>query len=848
MLAKNLSGSSADLSLNTVMTNYDPDLKKLYGLMASAQDMEKVYTEAGKYYQELLESQGLSKADATNTSNTMVGILKNEAEVSDLLRARVVEQDGNLIGPANKDEGNLANATLIRNQIVDFMKYRGPIDIASNIYALLQDFHSEAKNIEDSENDQKIVDAKEEYFEAEGKLTEAVETLYKLLKGYQDTYVVSYSDMQSGVNDFTLKYPTFHQWIIKKALVQADIDFPGSDLSTNSAEFNRVNNSIISCNTTLKGYLDKTSNAKVSLKNALSCYKVIEVYLNDCKEARGKWQEAINAGPNTTLAGENQAELNWFKDNPGESPAALFVESDHYASLKQRHRAIGDDEQGSCRLSEVLSQLNNMSYTVRNNSNDRGKTLPVKDIKNLNSAISLVDVEYYRNLGLDNFSLEQFENRIKPIGGAGTYFFMPANLDSIKKEHISFEYDTMYIWMKGFFRENEGEAEKNAKKKMKERKEEEEEKAENQENQDTQEGETELGDNYSEFSDYAENMFPAGPARKDETTNVISGFVGLAKTFAASDSLDLTLVGMRDSLYATEYCKGMFSYYTLEREANFREKPSYVTTEFDDTLTLSSLGEFNKRNKANNYAYRMELEYILYGDGNCKANIASAGANIFAVRMMLNTPSAFLNFYQPSFAPKKNNTAAAILKMAQLASAATRLPYQLFQAVFILALAATESGVDVKNLMDGHAVALYKRAPGDWVCSMEEEFEATEWESKINGDANNKEANFEDGKVYLFYSDYLYLFLLMGFISSDTGEAQYLRVGDVIQANMRKTSDGKFEGSFLMSDATVYFKLKNKIKVAPLMIALPIFSNDVPSDINSWEYWTFTEEMTRGYQ
>jgi hypothetical protein len=217
--------------------------------------------------------------------------------------------------------------------------------------------------------------------------------------------------------------------------------------------------------------------------------------------------------------------------------------------------------------------------------------------------------------------------------------------------------------------------------------------------------------------------------------------------------------------------------------------------------------------------------------------------------MMLNTPSAFLSFYVNTPGANSNATADTIWYMALGASTATRLPRQLFQAVFILAQAAIESALDIKSLLEGHAVMLYKSEDTDWACAIKSgDFDATGWKDKLDPRGNKtstEESNIMDNKLYLFYSDYLYLFLLMGFNDPTTSESMYLRTGDLIQANMSKVSGGE---SFLMSKATVYFKLDTKVNVSPLMLALPIASDDTPADFESWAYWSFREEMTRGYQ
>ncbi|MDR0852966.1 MAG: DUF5702 domain-containing protein, partial [Clostridiales Family XIII bacterium] len=107
-------------------------------------------------------------------------------------------------------------------------------------------------------------------------------------------------------------------------------------------------------------------------------------------------------------------------------------------------------------------------------------------------------------------------------------------------------------------------------------------------------------------------------------------------------------------------------------------------------------------------------------------------------------------------------------------------------------------------------------------------------------EGKKQEANIVDGKLYLFYSDYLYIFMLMGF-NGGRAENMYERMGDLMQANIRHMG-GR---SFTMSKATVYYKLECEVTVPPLMLALPISTEYTSSGFKGW---TFKEKMIRGYQ
>ena len=63
-LAKGMAESAGDLALNTALTNYDSDLKELYGLMATAQSSDDLFNKLPDYFMTSITSSGVSEEDA----------------------------------------------------------------------------------------------------------------------------------------------------------------------------------------------------------------------------------------------------------------------------------------------------------------------------------------------------------------------------------------------------------------------------------------------------------------------------------------------------------------------------------------------------------------------------------------------------------------------------------------------------------------------------------------------------------------------------------------------------------------------------------------------------------------
>lgn len=114
--------------------------------------------------------------------------------------------------------------------------------------------------------------------------------------------------------------------------------------------------------------------------------------------------------------------------------------------------------------------------------------------------------------------------------------------------------------------------------------------------------------------------------------------------------------------------------------------------------------------------------------------------------------------------------------------------------------------------------------------------------SSLTGLSPSTKANPDKG---LQYSDYLTLFVYLGLQREDeASEKMYLRMADVIQANMRKATG---ESDYNLTNTQVYFRLKAKLRVDPLMLTLPYYSDYVEDPTKNDDWCTFEVETIRGY-
>lgn len=189
-LARTMAEAAGDLTLNTALTNYDTKLKELYGLLATAQDTSDLFGKLEEYYRTCITSSGVSDEDAeTYVEQIMaqLGLVAEGSETADILNMELVD-----FSAQKYTDADLANATILKKQIVDFMKYRAPINTGLSFVSSLKSFSTLSKQSE-------LVEKKQEYYEAQQTVFEDLKTAWSYIAAYNNSPVVTDSTYLTGI-------------------------------------------------------------------------------------------------------------------------------------------------------------------------------------------------------------------------------------------------------------------------------------------------------------------------------------------------------------------------------------------------------------------------------------------------------------------------------------------------------------------------------------------------------------------------------------------------------------------------------------------------------------------------
>lgn len=282
-LAQEVVVASADLAINTVLTDYDKDLKDYFGLIASCQDTDEVISVSKDYFKDSLISAGFDTNDAQTYVDNVVSAFIGDEDIQDMLKLSV-EGEVSIDRTAN---GALNNTALLKEGISEFMKYRSPVNGVAELFSKIRDADI-SKQLEDASAETKMVEAREAFLKAEKKLIKKAEEAYKAIKKYEEAK--SHTGAAYASTDFLDKFSEF--------LINP---MENSDISNG----NQLANSIGKDWETI--YKDAHIKMTMNLYNTHDTEGTLSITLIDPKYIS-------NPGASTTFSDKNKADAKDLKD------------------------------------------------------------------------------------------------------------------------------------------------------------------------------------------------------------------------------------------------------------------------------------------------------------------------------------------------------------------------------------------------------------------------------------------------------------------------------------------------------------------------------------------------------
>ncbi len=201
-ISEEVVSTSADLALNTVLSDYDKNLKDYFGLLASCQNTDEVIALSKQYFIDSMVSAEVSTSDAGAYYDEVFSIFTEGTDISDALQLSV---DGD-VSITRTTNGAMNNPALVKEGIIEFMKYRAPVNGVADLFSNLT--HSGvAEQVENTPKETIMIEKKKLFYEAEEKLIKQAEVAYNAVNDYQN--YTTWTGVKIGNEKFLNDFSTF---------------------------------------------------------------------------------------------------------------------------------------------------------------------------------------------------------------------------------------------------------------------------------------------------------------------------------------------------------------------------------------------------------------------------------------------------------------------------------------------------------------------------------------------------------------------------------------------------------------------------------------------------------------
>ena len=189
--AGQMTSGAVDLTMNAALASYDDVLKSVYGLFAMSQNEEELSDNLYSFF-----NQTISASDIEDDSDDYISQIaeffsdSGKSDFDNLIRLSTESFDASLV-----ENAVLSNPVVMKNQIVEYMKYSGPLSIGRGLITKLGVF-------KDFKKQNKAVDTKVKYEESLGDIQDLCEKVFYNVSDY-NSYLneSSISDINRTTSD-----------------------------------------------------------------------------------------------------------------------------------------------------------------------------------------------------------------------------------------------------------------------------------------------------------------------------------------------------------------------------------------------------------------------------------------------------------------------------------------------------------------------------------------------------------------------------------------------------------------------------------------------------------------------
>ena len=752
--AKTVVSGAGDLTMNAALSRYDKKLKDEYGLlaMADAPDSAKVKDTLQGYFK---ESCGIDIGEEKETLHSMLQMELGE----------------NGLTASGVKGTSLAETDVLRQQIMEYMKIRGPVYIVNDILEKMKKLP--LKNMKEK---REHIKNKTKYGKALKKIGEPLKKAKEEVEKHIDAVsnVDGFSSVQSSILEEYKKGAIF--WLAARSLenyMYGTTAVPG--MHDGEIDVTAFRNLLAGAKVWESEEFDYYTYA--DLVASIALYQSRESLAPGVTEENGLTQEEITTFYN--IESIVSQSINKMDQIHNDKAAAFQSTIDSY---KDQAKAIQDSStEGVKALNEVLSvwekqikpareaceESKNELIRLGEDVSDLDEELDQLEIeeKDVKSLISCLEYNGQTAKAFENYGkeLKKIPQNLKSLSvdsTEGSYvinqgetnainLFWNSHSDVLQNDYMNFTFQdasTEKFYTEVLQEIGEESEDEDAKGKQQEKK---------QEAKDASNSYSDLL-NTLKNQDSKDLKEAEGMTYPDDFPSGIAGATAESGTGTSSDSIDTDDEKMVDKLTKSDGFTEKFSAFlngldqisgkTLEK-AYLME---YMTEMFNCLTTKEDDQSLSNAKLSSHYISKGEVEYILYGKSKTSENVTYAVSILYGIRLAIN------GIYV--FSDKTLNAQASAIASSVSAATGQAWLYPIIKYGYLCCVAVTYSCEDMASLAKGEEVAVWR---------------------------GNKD-------IKMTYKEYMKLFVLIALIDGNSEERLLARTGDCIQLNTKSKLKDKY--------------------------------------------------------
>lgn len=171
---------ATSLTLNTGLASYDQVLKDVYGLLAMSSTEEELSNNLVAYFDNTINALHLNDEEEDSYTQSIINDIKNMiSKPEEFDYNNLVDMTTEKFNAKGVEGTQLYNPEVAKRQVVDYMKYRGPVSIGTNLLEKI-DFFTEVPK------QQEVIEAKTNYESELSDAQKACEDTYLSIKNYDN--------------------------------------------------------------------------------------------------------------------------------------------------------------------------------------------------------------------------------------------------------------------------------------------------------------------------------------------------------------------------------------------------------------------------------------------------------------------------------------------------------------------------------------------------------------------------------------------------------------------------------------------------------------------------------------